>query len=647
MSAIGHSVSVHAGAGTGLPPAGDVGIYLDVTAGSDADNGTSWAQAYLTWEKAESALYDILATKPTDQQITIFVRNAAPGDPAGVVPAGSYCLAPVVPDRVRVHVVQPTDNWTVINGPSTVPIAGSVAEVGSGLATVTMDAPMVVAATDQGLFLQIEDGAGELLLCAILAVDVVGNAYVVNMTDASMPAWVDAAGTSVATVLEPRSVVNGDFTFAPIGAPVGRMGNGVNGVAGPLNWAFGIRANNLDFGGSSVGATACIAHSDGAPAPDGDIWLNGHTGILGLWSYAVDGGDVVALDLSSAQLWGLCGATPAAGYMCGNSGQDVNVLSGSFNYWSGSALSNFGVRGESHCICSGMMAEDIMVSGGAWASFTNFRAIGENAVAALLTEDDGSSAEVQNFFLVGLVNGQRAFLEATEGSQIRVVSGTDIAKGAAVPADYPLYGYFANGGDILVEAGGVNDDIRGQYHTVAADLGGHLDIIGDIDLTTARPGGNHGGIDNADINVINESTLVLRGDILKGVQNTAASGCLNVDDGSHMTQYSGAFTVGVAPDDWTTRYGNNGLIHVADGSDARLGLISDGAVGVGAGIAIQVRRRSSLWYAANGGPLTGVANTKVGVAAAAAFPVAAVLNDLPAAPAGTEELCVIGPYALP
>lgn len=644
MSAIGHSVSVNAGAGAGLPPAGDVDIYLDVTAGDDAHNGTSWAQAYLTWEKAEGALYDILATNPTDQQITIFVRNGT----NGAVPAGSYCLAPVVPDRVRVHVVQPLDQWETVNGPSTVPIGGSVAEPGSELAIVTVDAPMVVAATDQGLFLHLVDVTGlESVLCPILAVDLVGNAYVVGMTDAGMPAWVDAAGDTVASVVEPASVVNGDFTFAPVGAQVGRLGTGINGVRQPLNWAFGIRANNLDFGGSCAASAACIAHAVGGGLVDGDLYLNGQTGVLAVWVYAVAAGDIVGLDLARAQLWGLVGATPGAGYQCGNSAQEVDVVSASDNYWSGSVIGTFNQSFGAHCSVVGAMAESFYFITGAQASLRHFRAIGSDSVSAVLTEDDGTSCELQEFFLVGLALGQRAFCEARAGSQIQIVDGTSIAKGAALPADYPLYGYFANGGNIIVEDGGVNDDIRGQYHTVAADLDGHLDITGAIDLTTARPGGNHGGIDNADINVINESTLVLRGNIAKVVPNTLASCCLNVDDGSHVTQYSGDFAHGEAPADWTASYGTLGLIHVADGSDVRLGTIADTGVGVGAGIGIQVRRRSSLWYGSNGAGLTGAATTKVGTLAAAAFPPAAVLNDLPAGPAGTEELCVIGPYVLP
>ncbi|MEN6368859.1 MAG: hypothetical protein ABFD77_04085 [Thermotogota bacterium] len=642
MSAIGHSATIQSGAGGTTPPAGDVNIFLDVTAGSDAATGAAWATALRTWEKAESVIAAILSLlpPPTTAQINLYVRNGT----HGAVPAGSKCLAPSLPDRVRLNVVCPVDQWLSVNPGGLIGIAACTAEAGSGLANIVVSAPFLVGATDQGLFAHIHKGT-ESIVTPILAVDTVGNAYVVGMTDAVMPIWVDDDGLTEIDVLQPDSVVNGAFTFAPIAAPVGEDAAGVGGVVAPKCWCVGIRANLLEFAGTEVAAAACTAYTAGAVVPDGQIGFNGPDGVRGAYTYELQGGVPMYLDPAKAVTWGLIGTTPVVAQTCGCCCEDLGVLSGTSSTWSGLCVDEFIAGSQSYVVAGRCAFTSATFRTGAHGSIHNFRGPGTGAHALVESASDGASVEVGSYNVVGLLGGPRAIFEAVDGGQI-VVTDAVACLQAILDTDLPLYGYFANGGEIVVEGSEIPDDVRAQYHTVAADRMGKLDIRGKINLTTPRPGGNGGGIDFSDINIINGSTCVLADDIIKAAPNTAPSCCLNVDNASHFIQRSGNFTFGNAPADWTADYGNLGLVHVANGSDAIIGILLDTGVGAGAGIAIQVRRRSSLWFVGNSN-LTGAATTKVGVKAAAAFPAAAVLNDLPAAPDGAEELCVVGVLASP
>ncbi len=645
MSTIGHSATIQGGAGGTTPPAGDVDIFLDVTAGSDAATGAAWATALRTWERVESVIAATLALipPPTTAQINVYVRNGT----HGAVPAGSKCLSPSLPDRVRLNVVCPVDQWLSVNPGGLIGIAACTAEAGSGLANIVVSAPFLVGATDLGLFARIHKGA-EVILTPILAVDTVGNAYVVGMTDAVMPPWVDDDGLTEIDVLQPDSVVNGAFTFAPIAAPVGEDAAGVGGVVAPKCWCVGIRANLLEFAGTEVAAAACTAYTAGGVVPDGQIGFNGPDGVLGAYVYQLQGGVPMYLAPAKALAWGLIGTTPVVEQTCGCCCEDLGVLSGSSNTWSGLCVDEFIAASQCYVVAGRCAFETATFRTGAHGSILNFRGTGEAAHALVESTSDGTSVEVGSYNLVGLLGGPRAIFEATDGGQI-VVTDAVACLQALLDTDLPLYGYFANGGEIIVEGIEVPDVVRGQYHTVAADRMGKLDIRGKINLTTARPGGNGGGIDYADINIINGSTCVLAGDIVKAAPNTLASCCLNVDNTSHFVQGLYDFTVGpapVAPATWDTEYGTLGLIHVANGSDTVIGHLSDGGIGVGDGVAIRVMRRSSLWFAGNSA-LTGAGNTKVGVKAAQAFPAGAVLNDLPGAPDGAEELCVVGVLASP
>jgi hypothetical protein len=282
-------------------------------------------------------------------------------------------------------------------------------------------------------------------------------------------------------------------------------------------------------------------------------------------------------------------------------------------------------------------------SSGAYIYLTNFRAQGDGTNACMLANDEGSEIRYGQVYIEQFNTGQRAVDEATEGAQI-YVEDEHIAIEAAAPANYPIRGHYAYGGTIVLTQ--FCDDLMTQYHYIHADRAGRVRQYGDLGFASPRPGGNHGGTLNTNILIENGSRMVVPGAAkLSNVPNTAPSGFLSVEGGSVFEAPLCTLGLGNAPADWTATYGALGVFHIADGSTVKIGgAITDTAVGAGAGIAIQCRRASSFWYGANG-QITGGATTKVGIKAAAAFPAAAVLNDLTTGAQGvsaTEELCVVG-----
>ncbi len=636
MSTLGFSMSAGAGAAGKVPPIGDVDIYLDVTDGDDTADGTSWAEAYLTWDKANDELEKILDSHPKDIHVTIFVRNGT----HGAVPAGSYCVSPHVSDRARVHVVQPVDQWQGIMTGGTVPIAGSTAEPGSALAVVAVVgfAPTLAEVGMYLLLTKTVGGFDERVLTTILSVDVVGGAYVVSMLDASMPGWIDDDGLTVAEVLNPYSVVNGEFAFAPTAAQVGDGAQMVDGVFAPQCWLFGMRANSITIGGECAAAVGCSSMT--AAGVFGAFSVMSGTGVWAMWTR---GAVEALLSDQRAINWGLRGVTTAQGQACGNSCSEFTAQSGSFNSWAGycegawEATNNCGIDAT---LCHAWNYE---YEEGAQGSIVNFRGSGYTNAPMVLAEGNGSYVEIDYYYLWETDKPAASILESKESAEIVLRDGTHARKETVAPANYPLIGYYANGGRIEILAGGVPDEIRSQRQLLLAQDGGFFDITGDIEFDTdPRPGAGA-----ADIQITTGSKMVLRGDIIKDVPNTLPCALLDVSFASQFVQVSGSGGVvhGNAPADWTASYGNLGYIHISDHSSATLGALVDTAVGAGAGIAVQVRRYSSLWTGAQC-TVTGAATTKIGSAAPAAFP-AVVLNDLPAAPAGTEELCVVGPTATP
>ncbi len=634
MSTRGFSMSVGAGASGMAPPISDVDLYLDVTAGDDGNGGTSWADAYLTWNKANSEAERILSTHPTTSNITIYARNGT----HGVVPIGSQCVSPHVSDRARVHVVQPVDQWEVVTGPGTVPIAGCNTEGGSQLAVVGVIG-MVPLATDVGLSLRLRKIIGplsEFIVPTILSVDVVNATYTVSMRNGDMPAWVDDDGATIVEVLRPYSICNGDFTFAPIAAQVAAGTPLPDGTSTPKNWLVGMRANIIIAGGEEVAMCGCASLT--AAGVFGPMAFASGTGVTG----RLVGATGATLEWGRANTWGLCGDTPVPLFCTGNSCSQIQIVSGSMNFWAGYCEGEFAANGSSVSDLTRCHAFNYLIEEGAHLEISYFRGSGDTNTPMLDVQGNGSFADVDWYYLVEYDKGQLCILRSMDRGHVVLENGLHCAKQTILPANYPIQGYVSDGGRFDILADGVpGDTLMTQQELVYGYDGAMFNIGGAISMVAERLGD---GV--ADIRIVRCSRAVLRGDITKTVPNATACCCLDVDFGSEFVQESGDFVHGNAPADWTTSYGNLGLIHVADHSSATIGSLTDTAVGAGARIALQVRRYSSLWFGPNS-VLTQAGNGLQVGTSNVPLNGATVQNDLPAAPAGTEELCVVGPTATP
>ena len=638
-SAIGWSATIKAALAAGTPPPGDVNIYLDVTGGNNANTGASWAQAFLTWARAAQAMEQVLAMNPATADIVIHVTNTT----GAAIAAGSFSLSPALPDRTRLHVVCDFDRWTVVAGQTgLVGAAGITAEPGSGLANVVMAAPFVVAANDVGKTLRLTRPVGdpggnenEILPMTILALGAIANSYVCSTLNAVIPAFWGADALTIGNVIEPPNVLNGTLTFAPTCGPVFNTA-----LFDPKNWLVGVRANNIVFAGEDTAAALCDARAPAAVVSDGQI-VNGSAGGAMLeWVYELTGGLVSYMTVAHAQAWGLVGLTPVAGFASGNACLLLDSRGGPSSRFAGYVIGSLTVSRNGYLLAERFRADRLLCQTGAQVLARFFQVRGDAQSSPIEAQDDGTDVTVSEFALEEEALGQLCVALSGDDARL-VVSGTAVCVQTVIAANFPIDGFIADGGR-LEFTGGIVDalSITINGRLIFADNMGEVECDAAINMVTARP-----AVAVApDILVTNGSKMVLRGNLVKTIENTIPSHCVDIDFGSKFIQASGVFDIGAAPADWTNAYLLGGLIHVDHGSVATFGTIDDDAGGVGGGVAITARHGSQIWWAANG-TITGAATVVVGVKAPAAFPAAAVLNDLPAGAggvAGTEELCVVG-----
>lgn len=645
MSTLGHSVSVSmAGGPGGAPIPGDFNIYLDVVAGLDTNDGHDWTHAFLTWERAALECELQLATSPDTENIIINVANNVGGVPA-IAPTQSFSFSPALPDRVRVHIVCPTTMWAVLAAHTgLVTINGAVIEAGSSLTRITVNG-FAPAADDVGKTLRVSRPAGDpnvgaFVCLTILAVE--AQVYVVTTRHVDFPAWVDADGATVAEVIEPPSVLNGVLTFAPTCGPVIDTL-----IYAPKNWLIGIRADSIVVAGEETAYALCETRSFAAVTQDGPFVSASPGGARGDYVFTTVGPLAAYMSIAHGVAWGLWGATAGdphvANHTIGNGAHTFLGYGGPQTTFAGYVAHDFTLMPQGNMRAEQFRAEYIDASHGAQLVARYFRVAGTNdgqgaTRPCIRAAGEGTNVETTAFGIeAGVVGGPECIVLSEEDARVEI-HDTDIVVKTAVPGDYPIDGFVCDGARLELDAG-ITDDLSGAVNgrLIYADHMGEVECDGAINMVKARPG----AAAVSDILIVNGSKMVQRGDILKTVPNTIPSRCIDVDFGSTLVQASGDMTHGAAPANWTNSYTAGGLIWADHSSKVRLGIITDGGVGAGAGVATSVLHGSQLWYAANGG-LTGAAICQVGVKAAAAFPAAAVLNDLPAAPAGNEHLAVMG-----
>jgi hypothetical protein len=661
---LGFAFTIHAAGAGAAPSAAD--IYLDVTLGAAADGrvGDSFVAGHPigTWaEAARRALAVIRGTTGGSFDVTIFVTAS------GAPPAGDVVLDPELVGNTRFHIVHPVIQWLSGLAGNTVAAASITAEPGSGFAVIPVVGAVLATANDRGLFLELQaveiadpthiEIVRPMIVSATPPVGAPPDAgtYVVEMLEGALPAvFNDVNYTVTAVVRQPRVVAAGTIFFAPKAVAAVMP---VAGVISPENWAFGIRADNLVFGGCSVAYAGCQAWAAGGAGADGYILHTSPTGVVGRYNRLAVGPSIYHLTDAKAQAWGAFSTTAAFNGCCmGNAALavafGVGVAWGQTvpggNIFGGCVENDIIVSGTCGATLVQYRARVVRASGAAQVFTSHERVMGTLSAPALQVVGNGSYMWWEHLYLELVATGQSHVGRALDGGHLESDAKPDFAYEAQDPgdlADFPHIVFEADAGKLTL--GKLNDDYRAQSAVVLCQHDAFWQMDGDIDYQTANPGGVAGGADDSDF-VIDHSRVQFNGSYNKEVPNTQPSSGWEVRNFSTVEQVGGnlTWTHGAAPADWTTAY-TAGWLHIGNGSKMLITAdIADGGVGGGAGIGIQIRRASQLWCGVNS-DLTGAAPVKVGVAAAIAFPTGLVFNDLPVAPAGAEELCIIGPLAYP
>jgi len=640
MSTRGWSAVIdNTGAGGGVPVAGDYDIYLDVAVGNDLNGGTGWADAFLTWERAMNAAELQLATDPQTEIITIYVDNSTG---VGLAPRG-FTIAPNLPDRVRLNVVNPVDRWTQLKV-GTVGAAGITAEAGDSLANiVVVGGGIVVNANDRGKTLRLTRPLGDPNVGEILCATVVGigpaNSYTVTTRWADFAAFWDADAFTIVELMEADSVINGALVFAPKCGAQAEAALVFN-----KNWLFGIRANVIILAGDEVAAAACECRAAGSAAPNGPMVETSPGGSFMGYITAVLGGVRAYLADARARTWGIFGTTAVLNIDLGNSCLDLTATGGPTSAFSGHVLGEINAGENRTLFASRFRCERLQARTGANVNMQYFRVAGNAGNECIRAEDEGTWIEYGDGYIEAVAQmSQQGIALSYDGAMI-VAYNANLEIATAVPGDFPARGWVADAARMDLKAGVSDAQSRKINGTLLWAVNeADFEVGGQINMVSARP-----GVGNApDIVVDACSRMTVDANILKTVPNTVQpTRCLDVDHLSKFVMKSGAFTHGQAPADWTNAYTLGGLIRVDHASAARVGVLSDGVVGAGAGVAITARHGSQIWWPANG-TLTGGAPVVCGIKAAVAFAAvaAAVLNDVTLGAggvSGAEELCVLG-----
>jgi hypothetical protein len=508
---------------------------------------------------------------------------------------------------------------------------------------------VVPALTDLGQFLELTNPAsGSDFIASIVGVNVAAATYVIDVADADIPGAFDD-GTATCRVVQPRFLVTGEFSWGvKHGAQLNVLGAA---VVAPLCYAFGIRATQITVAGEGTGFAACMAKSLGGVL--GNIIMTSPTGTLGSLGYLATPGGVSGLDNALQVAFGLHTGLLGAfdGCRVGNTGAIVYCVNGpSFNatapygnqfsgYASGAIIgANRASMTLTHAACTNAMA-----TAGFDMTVFSCRIPGTANNACILASGEGSHINFYDIYVPELAGGPSALVNSEHNALVDFEDKKSIVFETVVAVNYPQIVFNAESGGRIE----INDSISATWMGTDGILRAvdHASILvdGDVNMASLLGAGT-------DIVSDFDSVIKVIGSVVKAATNAPGhSGTLDVDHGSKFLQtgQGPTFTLtGPAPADWQGICGTLGLLHVANGSVAVIGTPADGAVGVGAGVAWYVKRGSQVWFGANG-VVTGGTPIVVGSLAAAAFGAAAVLNDLPAAPAGTEELCVIGPVATP
>lgn len=609
---------------TPSPISGIYRIYADGTAGSDANDGSSWTNAVQTAAMAEEKIRNTLLAQPTNIQLILYLRGAF---------TDAFIINMPMIGQSRLHIVHPVFEsvggaavWTNIVNGNVIAVAAPGYFHGNVQLELSDTTGVLV-----GQFIRLRNAAGTIdMLFQVLRVWDSGAQHFVIIScpdTGSLPSWVDATATYEVyypSMTCPSFAVQGSLTRLEAVAPEYNQKNVV----------FGISANVMEITGSHIAVGGCVAPQF--------RFKNVNAG-AGTW-YLDDTDDGPWLTWQLMEEFGLgnwynhLGFDAPVQYVGNRLGDaqfsgNVSSLNTASAYRPSMASGVF--DGNILCDTCGMY---ILVS--RLGSFV--RSAGEGYVqiakslvglgltsAATFTCEDRSTMSIGSItYDVGVGEGASTWMVSCAGGNV-FASSFDYYPVAA-PGQLSPGGFYASAGGTITVNGTVAATIPVTARLALAEPGSSIKFTG-ASVTIPTYTGAYPSMS------VDGGTITVDGNLVKSGLDTIAASVITVTDRGRFSQADAkALTLPASANTYLVDYGATGAFWVHDGSFCRFGSLAGGSTG--GATALYLKRGSHLTYKACAlGDGTGTAAVVGGNAAA------------PWAPAvdAAAELCSLNTSATP
>ncbi len=508
-------------------PSGTVKWYVDATNGDDSYAGDSFAAGHpwKTIAKAQAAQDELLCFGPTALTVEVFFRGSFSETMA--VPA-------VLPGNTRIFWGQHVDDLTSYRTGNVAvgTLDGETPAPQHGCSGMELETGTPLDGTEVGMSLVLTDPEGDSrTTVTIIRVDVATQYVWVSMPRGGLPAWVSASPADC-KVAYPSFYVDRSVGWSPSGA---RIGAPASGPSATYSWLINCRmASSLTLGGDWSACCGCYVKSAGGTW--GILRYSAPNAFLG-WRRSVVSGVETYMPEDVAEDFGLiAGTTPATNNTVGNAAGTVDMAGGkasSYGLYLDDKISNSGVA-----TLSTMYSNPEWVQMGDGGSFSGlyWMSRGETGYPHMEVACGGDLAfDYWSGVDLPVAGNARVFWARTGGVIESVGAGghwevNNTGSGSSCNL------FEVDGGEVWIY-GGIPDGAKAKHKQIWIGRGGRMRIDDSgITMTAAREGAD------SDIEV-EDGELIIDGNVVKSVVNTAASTHLTVGPLGRVMQRSGSWTL--------------------------------------------------------------------------------------------------------
>lgn len=585
-----------------------VSYYLDGTAGSDLNDGSSWAKAWKTWGKLQAELAHVGNWR---ESTYVFVR----GNFGGIV-LDLYLRAP---PGCGLYMGVPLTEYTVAQTGNVTTVVTPTRK--HGRKSLILGGGITVTAADLHRVVELSIGADKATYQVIRADPATNEVW---LPEGSLPAWLVGGGTVTARLLDGPAAMG--ITSASIN---------VHGSSLPYNSSWSKWYSGFLFG---LVVDSLVHYIDCTRLGLAMRCNGGTTAVL---SEGCDTMSAVALTSSygfspaALAAFGLCaGAAPRCDHgLCLPSGSTWSwnsaltvhgYVGGTIAAQAGASVTASGVNvGNVHADNNGLVTTVGVICRAASSSIGGFNAeCGRIFVPGGVSFMDLPSTGRPTHGLL------RALREGVIGYDLSQVDGDNTGTGVA------LYGIVILTDGHVYSTSSISADLKGKHGKVYMQEG-----------TLDTAGMSIGASEGAGVaDIIMEPGSVFRpsGNVVKSATNPSGGGTakpvLYAKGAIGALQVSGNFTLPAGSGSYTNDYGAEGPI-VLDACPAVIGTLT-GGTGVTTGIGCTLRYGATIRH--KGGGLSGAAPLQLGGLPAPVPWPASVLTDLGAV---NPQLCMVVPNA--